>query len=278
MIIANNLKPVTKWVGGKRQLVSKLIEHLPQDFNSYFEPFIGGGALLLALAPQKAIINDNNQELINVYRVIKDHPLSLLAELQKHQDNNSKEYYLYVRNWDRSEIWQQLTPIQRAARLLYMLRVDFNGLYRVNKKGQFNVPYGKYKNPNIVNRDDILRVSNYFQQANIQILCGDFQKAVASAQKNDLVYFDPPYIPLTSTANFTSYTKDDFTLEDQKRLCQTFFDLARRDVKVMLSNSDTALTRSLYKNANIHIVQARRAINSNAQKRGKINEVIITSY
>lgn len=278
MIVETNLKPITKWVGGKRQLLPQLLNCLPASFNHYYEPFIGGGALLFALAPQHATINDSNTELINVYQVVKNNPQELLLELKKHHHNNSKEYYLDIRNWDRSEVWQNITDVQRAARLLYMLRVDFNGMYRVNKKGQFNVPYGRYKNPDIINSDNILKVSHYFNQADIEILQGDFKDAVQSAQKHDFVYFDPPYIPLTKTANFTAYTKDDFNFEDQQRLRDLFIELANRGVQVMLSNSDTQLTRSLYKDAYIHTVQATRSINSNAQKRGKINELIITSY
>ena len=280
MIINQNhkLKPVTKWVGGKRQLLPQLLKYMPNDFTNYYEPFIGGGALLFEIAPKIAVINDNNEELINMYNVIKNAPNELIEALKVHQLNNSKEYYLNVRSWDRDGTIAQLTSVDRAARLMYMLRVDFNGLYRVNSKGQFNVPYGRYKNPRIVNEEDILAVSHYFNTNNVNILCGDFSISVENAERNDLVYFDPPYIPLNSSSNFTSYTKEGFDLSDQKRLSNTFFELADKDVHVMLSNSDTEITRELYKGANIHSVEANRAINSKGSKRGKVGELIVTSY
>ena len=280
MIINQNhkLKPVTKWVGGKRQLLPQLLKYLPNDFTNYYEPFIGGGALLFEIAPKIAVINDNNEELINMYNVIKNAPNELIEALKVHQLNNSKEYYLNVRSWDRDGTIAQLTSVDRAARLMYMLRVDFNGLYRVNSKGQFNVPYGRYKNPRIVNEEDILAVSHYFNTNNVNILCGDFSISVENAERNDLVYFDPPYIPLNSSSNFTSYTKEGFDLSDQKRLSNTFFELADKGVHVMLSNSDTEITRELYKGANIHSVEANRAINSKGSKRGKVGELIVTSY
>ena len=280
MIINQNhkLKPVTKWVGGKRQLLPQLLKYMPNDFTNYYEPFIGGGALLFDIAPKIAVINDNNEELINMYNVIKNAPNELIEALKVHQLNNSKEYYLNVRSWDRDGTIAQLTSVDRAARLMYMLRVDFNGLYRVNSKGQFNVPYGRYKNPRIVNEEDILAVSHYFNTNNVNILCGDFSISVENAERNDLVYFDPPYIPLNSSSNFTSYTKEGFDLSDQKRLSNTFFKLADKGVHVMLSNSDTEITRELYKGANIHSVEANRAINSKGSKRGKVGELIVTSY
>lgn len=280
MIINQNykLKPVTKWVGGKRQLLPQLLKYMPNDFTNYYEPFIGGGALLFEIAPKIAVINDNNEELINMYNVIKNAPNELIEALKVHQLNNSKEYYLNVRSWDRDGTIAQLTSVDRAARLMYMLRVDFNGLYRVNSKGQFNVPYGRYKNPRIVNEEDILAVSHYFNTNNVNILCGDFSISVENAERNDLVYFDPPYIPLNSSSNFTSYTKEGFDLSDQKRLSNTFFELADKGVHVMLSNSDTEITRELYKGANIHSVEANRAINSKGSKRGKVGELIVTSY
>lgn len=273
-----NLKPVTKWVGGKRQLLGDLHSLMPEQYNKYFEPFIGGGALLFSLAPQEALINDYNEDLINVYQVIRDNPKELLDTLRIHEEKNSKEYYLDIRSTDRDGRIEKFTDIQRAARILYMLRVDFNGLYRVNSKGQFNVPYGRYKNPKIVNEENIMTVHNYFNQAKIDIISGDFEDAVSTAQKDDFVYFDPPYIPLTETSDFTAYTKAGFSYEDQVRLRDTFFKLAERGVKVMLSNSDTPTTRELYAKANIHEVQATRAINSKASGRGKVGELIITSY
>lgn len=272
------INPVIKWVGGKRQLLDYLIKYMPDNYNNYYEPFIGGGALLLACMPANAIINDANSELINMYKVIRDHPSELIKNLEIHNSKNSKDYYLNIREADRNGEIEKYTDIQRAARLMYMLRVDFNGMYRVNKKGQFNVPYGKYKNPNIVNADAILKLNNYFIKNNIIIKCEDFEKAVENANTGDFVYFDPPYIPLNSTSSFTSYTAENFSIQDQKRLADVFFKLSKKNVRVMLSNSDTELTRSLYSNAKIHKVHANRMINSKANRRGKISELIITNY
>ena len=274
----NNLKPITKWVGGKRQLLSELNEFKPHQFNTYFEPFVGGGAFLFNLAPEKAVINDFNSDLVNLYRVVKRDPEKLLKVLENHAENNSKEYYLKLRELDRSDAIDKLSDVEKAARILYMLKVDFNGLYRVNKKNQFNVPYGKYKKPNIANRENIISVSNYFNQSNIDILNGDFEKAVENAKKGDFVYFDPPYVPVNPTSDFTSYTSEGFNISDQERLRDLFFSLSKKGVSVMLSNSDVELVRDMYKEANIHSVQANRFINSKSDKRGKIGEVIITNY
>lgn len=273
-----DLKPVTKWVGGKRQLLPFLHELKPKKFEKYFEPFIGGGAFLFSLAPNRALINDANESLIDMYQTVKDNPNELLTLLKYHEENNSKEYYLDLRGADRDGRLQNMNIIERSARLLYMLRVDFNGLYRVNSKGQFNVPYGSYKNPKIANTENIMAVSNYFNSYDIEFSNQDFADSLVNAQKNDFVYLDPPYIPLSSTSDFTSYTVDGFTLDDQKRLRDKFFDLDSRGVFVMLSNSDTPLTRELYQEANIHEVLASRNINSNSTKRGKIGELIITNY
>lgn len=274
----NNLKPITKWVGGKRQLLDDLNALKPEKFNRYFEPFIGGGAFLFSLAPENAVINDFNSDLVNLYRVVKDKPKELISKLEEHAKNNAKEYYLDLRELDRSEAINQLSDVEKAARILYMLKVDFNGLYRVNSKNQFNVPYGRYKNPKIADHDNIMSVSNFFNESKIEILNGDFADAVKSAETGDFVYFDPPYIPVTPTAAFTSYTSAGFNIADQERLRDLFFELDKKGVNVMLSNSDVGLVHELYKGANIHLVQAKRSINSKGDKRGKVGEVIITNY
>lgn len=185
-----NLKPFTKWVGGKTKLLPELKEIVPINYNRYYEPFIGGGALFFSLQPKIATINDMNQELVNVYRVIKEQPTQLLALLQQHQEKNSKEYFLKIRSLDRiAEPAYTIGGVERAARILYLLKTDFNGLYRVNSKGQFNAPYGRYKNPKIANKDNILAISKYLNTAQIKILSGDFQKAVQTAGFHDLIYF-----------------------------------------------------------------------------------------
>lgn len=185
------LKPFTKWVGGKRQLLPNLLSLIPSKFNNYFEPFVGGGALFFELAPKKAVINDNNRELVLAYRVIKNDVELLIDELEKHKENNSKEYYLELRAADRDGRIEKMSDVERAARILYMLRVNFNGLYRVNSKNQFNVPYGKYKNPRILDEDNLRNINKYLNENDIAILNSDFEEATKTAKKGDLVYFDP---------------------------------------------------------------------------------------
>ena len=272
------MKPFTKWTGGKRKLLPILTELLPDDFNRYYEPFIGGGALLFKLLPHDAVINDFNEELINSYLQIRDNPNELIDLLAEHRDKNSKDYYLNIRSADRDGRIESMTDVERAARILYMLRVDFNGLYRVNSKNQFNVPYGRYKNPKILDKDLISEVSGYLNANNIQILQGDFANAVADAIDGDLVYFDPPYIPLSETSSFTSYTHEGFSYEDQVRLRNTVRDLTRRGVNVILSNSSSPLVEDLYQEFNLHYVDASRTNGAKPTSRGKIKEIIVTNY
>ncbi|HEM2793035.1 TPA: DNA adenine methylase [Streptococcus suis] len=272
------LQPFTKWTGGKRQLLPIIKSLMPDNYNSYFEPFIGGGAVFFELIPKKAIINDFNSELINCYRQIKDNPQKLIQLLTKHQENNSKEYYLELRAVDRDNRINKMTDVERAARIMYMLRVDFNGLYRVNSKNQFNVPYGRYKNPKIVDSELILSISQYLNKNNIEILTGDFEKAVEDVGAGDFVYFDPPYIPLSETSAFTSYTHEGFSYEEQVRLRDVFRKLDKKGAYVMLSNSSSPLVEELYKGFNIHKVEAIRTNGAKASSRGKISEFIVTNY
>lgn len=272
------MQPFTKWTGGKRQLLPMLREKMPEHYHRYFEPFVGAGALFFDQLPKNAIINDFNAELINCYHQIKGNPSDLIALLTEHQAQNSKEYYLNLRSFDRDERLSNLTETARAARILYMLRVDFNGLYRVNRNNQFNVPYGKYKNPKIVNADLIWEISEYLNENQIEILHGDFEKAVENAQENDFVYFDPPYIPLSETSSFTSYTADGFDMTDQIRLRDTFVKLDQKGVKIMLSNSSSNLTKELYKDFYIHEIPVKRSNGAKSSSRRKITEVIVTNY
>ncbi|MET3617802.1 DNA adenine methylase [Peptoniphilus olsenii] len=277
----NKLMPFTKWTGGKRQLLKDLTRYLPKEFNRYFEPFIGGGALFFHLTPSVATINDMNEDLILSYRQIRDDVDNLIELLEKHSKNNSKEYFLDIRKVDRDGRIKEMSDTEKAARLLYMLRVDFNGLYRVNKKGQFNVPYGRYKNPKIVNETLLRNISFYLNSNEIDILNTDFEEAILEASFNDFVYIDPPYAPISATSAFTAYTHDGFNESDQIRLRDTFKKLSDKGVKVMLSNSDVGAIRDLYCNlpgVNIEVVRARRNINSRADGRGKINELIIRNY
>ncbi|HFI0451458.1 TPA: DNA adenine methylase [Streptococcus suis] len=272
------LRPFTKWTGGKRQLLSAIEPLLPSSFNNYFEPFVGGGALFFNLAPKKAVINDFNSELINCYQEIKHNPQELIDYLHKHDANNSKGYYLQLRSVDRSDKINSMSSTERAARILYMLRVNFNGLYRVNSKNQFNVPYGRYKNPKIVDEELILSVSHYLNANEISILTGDFEEAVKNVKRGDFVYFDPPYIPLSETSAFTSYTHEGFSYDDQVRLRNTFKRLSDKGAYVMLSNSSSPLVEELYKDYHIHKVSATRTNGATANSRGKISEFIITNY
>lgn len=274
------LKPFTKWTGGKRQLLPQLNELKPKSFKHYHEAFIGGGAFFFDMTPENATINDMNTELIHAYQQIRDNIEELIELLTIHQEKNSKEYYLEIRAVDRDGRIEQFSEAEKAARLLYMLRVNFNGLYRVNSKNQFNVPYGRYKNPKIVDRDLLKDIHHYLNNANITIRQGDFQSAVQTAEQGDFVYFDPPYAPLSATSSFTAYTHEGFGLEEQIRLRDTFKDLTDKGVYVMLSNSSVPLIHELYKefNGTTHIVGATRMINSKADGRGKVDEVIITNY
>ncbi|MGF0070654.1 DNA adenine methylase [Streptococcus orisratti] len=272
------LQPFTKWTGGKRQLLPVIKSLMPDNYNSYFEPFIGGGALFFDLSPDKAVINDFNNELMNCYQQIKKHPQKLIELLTKHQENNSKEYYLELRAVDRDNRINKMTDVERAARIMYMLRVNFNGLYRVNSKNQFNVPYGRYKNPKIVDSELILSISTYLNSNDIRILNGDFEEAVKSVQAGDFIYFDPPYIPLSETSAFTSYTHEGFSYEEQVRLRDVFRKLDKKGAYVMLSNSSSPLVEELYKGFNIHKVEATRTNGAKASSRGKISEIIVTNY
>ncbi|MGT2896333.1 DNA adenine methylase [Streptococcus entericus] len=273
-----SLQPFTKWTGGKRQLLPELKKKLPRSYNRYFEPFVGGGALFFELAPKVAVINDFNAELVNCYEQVKKNPKQLIDLLEVHQENNSKEYYLDIRSLDRQDNFDELSAVERAARIMYMLRVNFNGLYRVNSKNQFNVPYGRYKNPKIVDRELILSISDYLNSHDIKILNGDFEQAVADVQRHDFVYFDPPYIPLSETSSFTSYTHEGFSYDDQVRLRDTFKTLDDRGAYVMLSNSSSPLVEELYKDFYIHRVEATRTNGATSASRGKVSELIITNY
>lgn len=278
MIMENKLQPFTKWTGGKRQLLPVIKSLMPDNYNGYFEPFIGGGALFFDLAPEKAVINDFNSELVNCYLQIKERPLELIALLAEHQKNNSKDYFLDLRSVDRDGRIDMMTDAERAARIMYLLRVDFNGLYRVNAKNQFNAPYGNYKNPKIVHSELILAISDYLNSADITITTGDFEKAVDSVEAGDFVYFDPPYIPLSETSAFTSYTHEGFSYDDQVRLRDCVKRLDEKGAYVMLSNSSSPLVEELYKDFIVHKVDVTRTNGAKASSRGKISEIIVTNY
>lgn len=270
------MQPFLKWAGGKRQLLSQFEQFIPEIGEyTYFEPFLGAGAMLFHLRPSYAVVNDINFELYNVYSVIKDQGLfeELIDDLKSHV--NEKEYFYETRAWDRTEEYQTISPVKRASRFIYLNKTCFNGLYRVNSKGQFNVPFGKYKNPDILNEAVLREVHAYLNNHDITLLNVDFAAAVENAKSGDFVYFDPPYDPLSETSSFTSYAQEGFGKVEQYRLRDLFKELNARGCKVMLSNSDTAFIRDLYQEFQIVTVQATRAINSKAEGRGKITEVLV---
>lgn len=266
--------PIVKWVGGKRQLMFELIKNMPKSYNRYFEPFIGGGALFFELQPEQAYISDMNEELINLYSVVRDNVYELIKDLSKHEV--SKEYFLEIRNIDRTEQYTELSDVERASRFIYLNRTCFNGMYRVNSQGQFNVPFGHYKNPRIIDENNLLNCSELLKKTEIK--CADFSEILTKVKKGDLVYFDPPYVPLNETSSFTSYTKDGFDINMQFKLRDVCDELDNKGVKFMLSNSDTKLVNELYANYEIKKVFASRQINANADGRGKITEVLVRNY
>ena len=272
-------KPFVKWAGGKRQIIDKLKEYIPSEFNTYYEPFIGGGALLFELSPKKAVINDSNKELINVYKVLcnEEKFTKLCRVLNSHETNHSEEYYYEIRNKDRNKkTYDRLSDYTKAARTIYLNKACFNGLYRVNSNNEFNVPFGKKLKVNTYEGSNLITVSNYLTMNDIKILSVDFEEAVKNAKCGDFVYFDPPYDSDTST--FNSYTENGFGKEEQIRLANVFKELDEKGVYVMLSNHNTTLVNELYKDYHIHIIEAKRNINANGKKRGKVEEVIITNY
>lgn len=271
------VSPVLKWVGGKRQLLPSIKPMLPKRITSYCEPFVGGGAVLFDLQPKKAIVNDINSDLILVYTVIKDNVEALIELLETYP--NEESFYYELRNIDRDqEKYDKLSEIERAARVIFLNKTCYNGLYRVNNAGEFNSPFGKYKNPNIVNAPVLRAVSAYFNSSEITFSTTDFELVLEQVRKGTFVYLDPPYDPVSDTSSFTGYSKGGFSRDQQIQLRECCDRLNARGVKFMLSNSATDFIKGQYSDYNITIVQAKRAINSVASKRGDVDEVIITNY
>jgi DNA adenine methylase len=271
------VQPFLKWAGGKRQLIASIKAHIPQHFTQYYEPFIGAGALLFALQVPDSTINDTNGELINCYRVIKDSPAELLELCQQHELHNSKEYFYRLRSLDRAADFAQMSAIDRAARIIYLNKTCFNGLFRVNSQGQFNVPYGDAAKPVIADPEVIMAVSDFLNQKNVQICCGDFAQAVATAQAGAFIYFDPPYHPVSDTASFTGYSANGFAVSEQERLKRVCDELVDRGCQVLISNSNASFIRELYDDPRYAIaeVTATRAINAVGGKRGRVGELLI---
>lgn len=270
--------PFLKWVGGKRQLMPEIRKMLPKGVANrpYYEPFIGGGALFFDLQPKRAIINDYNEELINVYTVIRDNPNELIEDLRKHE--NTAEYFYKIRAVDRQPLFAHLSKIQRASRIIYLNKTCYNGLYRVNNAGEFNSPFGRYKNPNIVNEPVIKAVSKYLNSPQIQISNGDYELVLRDIPTNSFVYLDPPYHPISESSNFTGYVQGGWNDGDQLRLRDVCNRLNDNGIKFLLSNSASGFIRDIYSGYNIHVVQANRAVNSNSSKRGQVDEFLICNY
>lgn len=269
--------PVVKWVGGKRQLLDEITPLLPKRVTNYCEPFLGGGAVLFSIQPSKAIVNDLNADLITVYEVIRDDVEALIESLKKHE--NTSEYFYTLRDIDRDKAsYQSLSKVEKASRLIYLNKTCFNGLFRVNSSGEFNSPFGHYKNPNIVNEPVLRAVSKYFNTSNITFYSEDFAETLSRVHKGGFVYLDPPYDPVSDTASFTGYNKGGFDRSEQLRLKRCCDELTQRGVKFMLSNSATEFIKELYQEYDITIVKAKRAINADASKRGAIEEVLVRNY
>lgn len=272
-------KPFVKWAGGKRQVINELLKYVPDEFDTYYEPFVGGGALLFELSPKKAVINDSNEELMNVYNVLcnEEKFKKMCNLLNSYETKHSEELYYNIRNKDRSKTaFNRLSDYTRAARTIYLNKACFNGLYRVNSKNEFNVPFGKKTHVNTYEGSNLITVSNYLTMNDVKILSVDFEEAVKDAKKGDFVYFDPPYD--SDTKSFTSYTETGFDKSEQTRLARVFKELDKKGVYVMLSNHSTVLVNELYKGYHIYTIEAKRNINANGKKRGKVEELIITNY
>ncbi len=269
--------PVVKWVGGKRQLLEEITQRLPKQITTYCEPFLGGGAVLFALQPKNAIVNDLNADLILVYEVIRDHVEPLITTLDKHE--NTAEYFYKIRDLDRDkDSYREMSAIDRASRILYLNKTCYNGLFRVNLSGEFNSPFGYYKNPNIVNAPVLRAVSKYLTANHVQFFHTDFEEVLRQVPKGAFVYLDPPYDPVSDTASFTGYNRGGFGRDEQKRLKRCCDELTARGVQFLLSNSATLFIQNLYAEYTIEIVHAKRAVNSDASKRGAVEEVLIRNY
>lgn len=265
-----------KWAGGKKQLIEQFKPYFPKKIERYFEVFVGGGAVLFYILktykPKYVFISDINEELINTYEIIKNDVEDLIKELKKLRQLHSKETYYEI----RAENPKLLSPLTRASRFIYLNKTCFNGLYRVNSKGGFNVPMGSYKNPSIFSEEDLREISKLLKEVKIKVM--GFEGIIELTRKGDFIYFDPPYYPLKNKQSFTTYTQGNFLEKEQKQLAEVFKKLDKKDCKIMLSNSDTELIKELYKDYNINFVNANRMINCDGKGRGKIKEVVVTNY
>jgi len=276
------INPILKWVGGKRQLLDEIRKRIPKNITTYYEPFFGGGAVFFDLKPKKAVLNDKNAELMNVYSCIRDHVEEVIRLLQEHK--NESEYFYKIRQMDRQPEFQALPLPVRAARILYLNKTCYNGLFRVNSHGEFNSPFGYYKTPNIVNEPVLRAVSEFLNLSAYTLKTEDYEKVLKSAKKGSFVYLDPPYEPVSDSSSFTGYNQGGFSRQEQNRLCRVCEELHAKGVKFLLSNSSTPHIQGLYrrgenrKRFHIELVQARRSVNSVADGRGEVDEVLVRNY
>jgi DNA adenine methylase len=266
--------PFIKWVGGKRQLLKELTLRMPDKYNRYYEPFIGGGALYFHVCPKKAFINDINPDLVNAYQVIKNDLEALIVDLGRHR--NTEEYYYKMRDADLKKSYLDWEDVRKASRLIYLNKTCFNGLHRTNASGHFNVAYGSYDNPKILDKDNLIACSSALKGATIR--CGPFSYIIDTVKPKDFVYLDPPYAPITKSSSFTRYYKGGFNQKMQVELKEFCDALDKKNVLFMMSNSNADIIRELYADYNLQLVDANRKINCNGSKRGKIKEVIVTNY
>jgi DNA adenine methylase len=279
-MVKNNklVSPFLKWVGGKRQIIPSIVAYLPNDVKNcrYVEPFVGGGAVLFHLQPKRATLNDLNAELMNVYQVIKNNPDALINDLKKHENNST--YFYAIRHLDRNPDYRNLSDIERASRIIYLNKTCFNGLYRVNSAGEFNSPFGNYKNPNIINEPVLRAVSKYLNSNAVELLNEDYATVLDKVEHGSFVYLDPPYHPISVNSNFTGYVQGGWNMFDQVRLKEACDKLNAGGIRFLLSNSSADFIKDLYKQYHIHTVKAIRAINSDGANRGEIDELLIRNY
>lgn len=273
-----NISPFVKWAGGKKQIINNLLEKVPNEYNNYFEPFIGGGALFLTLQPQKAFINDINIQLLNVYEQLKidsNHLITFINQLDS--EVTDKERYYVLRERFNEKIALGEIDVEAAGLMIWLNKHCFNGLYRVNSKGFFNVPYNNRKTGSSIDEENLRSIGKFLTENKITITNLDFEEACKNVQKDDFVYFDSPYIPVSATASFTDYAKEGFKYEDHLRLAKLYKELDKKGAKLMLSNNNVELVYELYQDYNIESISVKRMINSKANKRTG-SEVIITNY
>ena len=272
----NGIPTFLKWAGGKSQLIEQYKPFFPKKIERYFEPFLGSGAVFFFIKktfnPKEVFLSDINEESIITFKVVRDKVEELIRNLKKRKKLHSKEYFYKV----RKEKPQELSGVERASRLIYLNKTCYNGLYRVNAKGEFNVPFGEYKNPSIFDEKVLREASKLLKDINIEVAF--FERILDKAKRGDFIYFDPPYFPISKTSSFTSYQKDVFLEKEQRKLAEVFKELDKRGCLLMLSNSDHPLIRKLYDGFNIHKIKARRSISCIGTNRRKINELLIINY